>query len=92
MGARAALLPYIAAAAAELIGFGLRGNGRQVQDFKSALFLQVTGEIVLMHALHDEKNAGHLFVVRAAQQGGARWSSSAIPCARPTPTPWLKQA
>src|SRR5208282_6212435 len=53
-----ALLPDIAAAAAELVGSGLRGNCREVQDFESALLLQVTGEIVLMHALHDEENAG----------------------------------
>jgi hypothetical protein len=51
-------------------GFGLRGDCGEVQDFKSALFLQVTGKIVLMHALHDEKNACHLFVVRAAAASG----------------------
>src|SRR5450432_2473066 len=59
-----AFLPHIGAAGAELIGFGLRGNCGEVQDFKSALFLQVTGEIVLMHALHDEKNPCYLIVVR----------------------------
>jgi predicted phage terminase large subunit-like protein len=36
-----ALLPHIAAAGAELIGSGLRGNCREAQDFKSALFLEV---------------------------------------------------
>jgi len=74
-----ALLPHIAAAGAELIGFGLRGNCRQVQDFKAALFLQVAGEIVLMNALHDENDACDLFVVGTAQQGGT------IPLDRPLP-------
>jgi hypothetical protein len=47
--------------------------------FTSIHSSKVTGEIVLMHALHDEKNACYLFVVRAAQQGGT------IPLNRPPP-------
>ena len=65
------LLPHIGAAGAKLIFRGLRRDCRQIQDLKSTLLLQVTGKIVLMHALHDEDNACRLFVVRAAEQSGA---------------------
>ena len=52
--------------------FGCRvRDGGQIQDFKSALLLEVPGEIILMHALHDENDARGLFVVRSAQQCGS---------------------
>jgi hypothetical protein len=57
------LLPIIDATVTKLVGFVALRDRRQVQYLEATLLLQVAGQIVLVHPLHDQNDAPRLLVI-----------------------------
>ena len=63
-----ALLPVIGATVTEEVGFVSLRDRRQVQHLEATLLLQVAGQIVLVHPLHDQNDARRCLVVGPRKQ------------------------